>query len=269
MPPPSERLDLQQFPGFVLHGVFAGRKDALVQRHQLSTTCKEHAANVMEQYATFFAQLSANPSAILVPHMLDMATQFRDASSELLGRHVFGIGDSVPSEDFLRSLLLPDSVVAASDPSCFEQCLLKYGPALIAHFRVYDDLKDKALKLHVGHPEGKCINKLGKERRLVDEFIGSIANHHDLKPSPSLCSHAMVLLAVRVDPATGQRFFLIQNFWLGKQFFVVDEVYFNACRGIAFFVNTRQPEQPSGLAARSCGGWVEADGGNSPDMEDD
>ena len=79
----------------------------------------------------------------------------------------------------------------------------------------------------------------------------------------------MVLLAARVDGPSGQRRFLIQNFWLGKQFFEVDEVYFKACHGIAFFIETRQPVQPNSTAARSCGSWVEADGGDSPDLQDE
>lgn len=78
----------------------------------------------------------------------------------------------------------------------------------------------------------------------------------------------MVLLAVRFDAVTGMRFFLVQNFWKRKQFVTMDEIYFNACLGTVFFVETRQPLVPRGTAARSAGAWVEADGGSSPDSED-
>lgn len=164
-PPTEEQLDLSKFPGFKLHGVFAGRSADLVQRHQLSTACKEHAAAVMEQYTTFFAQLSNNSRAVLAPRMLDMAEQFRSASSGMLGRHVFWIGDALRSEDVLRELLEPDSVVAAS--AAFEESLVKHGPGLITSFRVYDDFKDKSVKCHFGAPTGTFRNKFGKERRCV------------------------------------------------------------------------------------------------------
>ena len=163
MPPADERLDFIMFPGFELHGVFLGHSADLVQRHQLSTTCKELAADVMEQYATYFAQLSNDSRAVLVPRMLDMAEQFRSATPEVLGRHVFWVGDTTKSEDLLRSLLEPGSHVAASDR--YEECLARYGPGLITSFRIYNDFKDKAIKCHTGTPRGSYMNKFGKERR--------------------------------------------------------------------------------------------------------
>lgn len=163
--PMTERLDLRHFPGFALHGVLAGHEADLVKRCQQSTTCKEHAAIVVEQFCTYFSQLSADPKAILSPRMLDMSAQFRDASAEQLSRHVLGIGEVISSEDLLRSLLEPGSVVAAGDPALFHEYLDKYGPALVGHFCVHEDLKDKSIKLHVGQPKGSCFNKLGKQRQ--------------------------------------------------------------------------------------------------------
>jgi hypothetical protein len=136
-----------------------------VQRHQLSTTCKEHAVDIVEQLATYFAQLSVDRHAILVPRMLDMAAQFRAASAEQLARHVFGIGDAVSSEDFLRSVLEPGSVVATYDPARFDECLTNFGPALVGHFCVEEALKKRGVKLHTGQPAGGFLNKLGKQRR--------------------------------------------------------------------------------------------------------
>lgn len=165
--------DLRDFPGFELHGVFAGRSADLVQRHQLSTTCKEHAADVMEQYATFFALLSNDSHAVLVPRMLDMAEQFRLAPPGVLGRHVFWIGDALRSEDVLRELLEPDSIVGAASTAALEESLVKYGPGLITSFRVYDDFKDRSLKCHTGTPMGTFRNKFGKERRYVRVQVAS------------------------------------------------------------------------------------------------
>lgn len=172
-PPAEEQLDLRDFPGFELHGVFAGRSADLVQRHQLSTTCKEHAADVMEQYATFFALLSNDSHAVLVPRMLDMAEQFRLAPPGVLGRHVFWIGDALRSEDVLRELLEPDSIVGAASTAALEESLVKYGPGLITSFRVYDDFKDRSLKCHTGTPMGTFRNKFGKERRYVRVQVAS------------------------------------------------------------------------------------------------
>ena len=147
--------------------MFAGREGDLVQRHQLSTTCKEHATDVVEQLITYFSQLSNNHHAILVPRMLDMAEQFRAASAEVICRHVFGIGDTTRSEDLLRSLLEPGSVVAPSVPELFEDSLTKYGPGLITGFVVHQDFKNKATQCHVGAPTGSSFNKFGKQRRFV------------------------------------------------------------------------------------------------------
>jgi hypothetical protein len=77
----------------------------------------------------------------------------------------------------------------------------------------------------------------------------------------------MVLLAAKFDSGSGKWRLLVQNFWAGKQFFVMDEDYFAACRATVHFVRTPQPATESDRvsAPRSAAGWVEADGGDSLD----
>lgn len=192
-PPIEEQLDFKTFPGFELHGVFAGRSADLVQRYQLSTTCKEHATDVVEQYATFFAQLSFNPDAVLHPRMLDMAEQFRSATAEVLGRHVFWVlGDTSRSEDLLRALLEPGSVVAASNCESFEESLVKFGPGLITGFRVHDDFKIKSVKLHSGNPTGAYKTKFDRDRRCVSL---SLSPHAPASPSLAFQDELDVLQA--------------------------------------------------------------------------
>lgn len=97
---------------------------------------------------------------------------------------------------------------------------------------------------HIGKPRGACLDELKRERR-----------------------HAMVLLAAKFDVGTGKWRLLVQSFWKGKQFFVIDEDYFFGCCATVYFVHTPQPgtEAERIKAPRSAAGWVEADGGDSPD----
>lgn len=78
----------------------------------------------------------------------------------------------------------------------------------------------------------------------------------------------MVLLAVKLDVASNKWHLLVQNFWEGKQFFVMDEDFFTACSATVYFVQTPQPPETRCVAPRSTATWVEADGGDSPDAQD-
>lgn len=79
----------------------------------------------------------------------------------------------------------------------------------------------------------------------------------------------MVLLAAKLDIATNKWHLLVQNFWKGKQFFVMDEDFFSACCATVHFVHTPQPTETRCVAPRSAAAWVEADGGDSPDSNSD
>jgi hypothetical protein len=78
----------------------------------------------------------------------------------------------------------------------------------------------------------------------------------------------MVLLAATMHVASNKWHLLVQNCWHGKQFFVMDEDYFNACCATVYFVQTPQPAVQRRVAPRSAAVWVEADGGDSPDAQD-
>jgi hypothetical protein len=127
---------------------------------------------------------------------------------------------------------------------------------------------------HIGKPRGACLDELKRERRCVYSnvpFVWVCMPLHFILPFVllSFCSHAMVLLAAKFDVGTGKWRLLVQSFWKGKQFFVIDEDYFFGCCATVYFVHTPQPgtEAERIKANRSAAGWVEADGGDSPDSE--
>ena len=78
----------------------------------------------------------------------------------------------------------------------------------------------------------------------------------------------MVLLGAVLDVASSKWRLLVQNFWRRKQFFVMVEDYFGACRATVFFVETPQPVAGRVRVPRSAAVWVEADGGDSPGTHD-
>lgn len=124
---------------FELHGPLRDRPDAIVQRLQHSTNCKEHAVLVLEQLLFFVA----DPDAVLIPHMLDLAALWKGAAPEMIEAHVFA-RLPIPSEALLRTVLAEGSVVSASGVSTFAADLERFGPALISHCLVFDDLKRRA-----------------------------------------------------------------------------------------------------------------------------
>lgn len=101
-------------------------------------------------------------------------------TAKQLEQHVFedSGGSSVR---FLKAILEPGSVVAATDPSLFRDHLSLYGPGLVSGFEVHDDFKDELVHKHFGVPAGNSVGQ-----------------------------HAMVLMDVRVD-AGGEERFILQN----------------------------------------------------------
>ncbi len=70
--------------------------------------------------------------------------------------------------------------------------------------------------------------------------------------------HAMVMVGARRDAASGQLFFLLQNWWPRKQFVEVDAAYLSACRALVYFVATPQPHMPAALPTLE-GRWFETE----------
>lgn len=164
-PPRSEKFDLSMFPGFELHGPLRCRPDAVVQRLQHSTNCKEHGVLLMEQYLAFVSEIRTDPHAVLVPRMLDMAALWLGASSTSIAAHVLGHGHPTPSEELLRTVIVEESTIVASRIELFVSDLERYGPGLVSHFRVFGDLDDRSVKEHFGRPQRSCRDSLGQQRR--------------------------------------------------------------------------------------------------------
>jgi hypothetical protein len=75
---------------------------------------------------------------------------------------------------------------------------------------------------------------------VFDDFQDVWVHHHHGLPSGNCAGlHAMVLLAIRHDGVHG-RCFLLQNWWLQRQFVEVSEAYFAACGATVYFVETPQ-----------------------------
>lgn len=163
-PPRSDKFDLSMFPGFELHGPFRGRSDAIVQRFQASTNCKEHGVLLMEQYLSFLFEIRTDPHALLAPRMLDQAALWLAAPSDAIAAHVLKRGQVLSSDELLRTVLVKNSIVAASSVKLFAENLERYGPGLISHFLVFSDVDNKSVKEHFGLPQGSCKDELNMKR---------------------------------------------------------------------------------------------------------
>mmetsp|Transcript_27923 Transcript_27923/g.90029 ORF Transcript_27923/g.90029 Transcript_27923/m.90029 type:complete len:157 (+) Transcript_27923:159-629(+) len=95
------------------------------------------------------------------------------------------------------------------------ELLTKYGPASVSNFKVYKDFTNQAVHKHYGQPRGA--------------FEGC---------------HAMALVGSRRDE-NNNVFFLLQNWWLKKQFVEVDLECLKACRATLYFGETPQTSVPT------------------------
>jgi hypothetical protein len=91
------------------------------------------------------------------------------------------------------------------------ESLREYGPALVSTFRVQPDFVTEGVTHHHGLPTGAK----------TDDY------------------HAMVLVGIRID-ASGNIFYLMQNWWKGKQFVEVSRQYMIDCGANFHFVVTPQ-----------------------------
>jgi len=155
--------------------------------------------------------------------MIDMVKLIRQTySAKQLERHVFDDagGDSYAA---LEMILEPQSVIVSCGVNEYDQHLLKYGPALVARFKVYDDFLNAAAPSSFdGAPTGN--------------FVGH---------------HAMVMIGARQDTASGKRWFLLQNWWKHSQFVEVSETYLKACCSVVRFVETPQKRIPKEFPTQS------------------
>jgi hypothetical protein len=144
--------------------------------------------------------------------MIDGARYLRvglNYSNMLFRAYVFEEGNAETGINILRDFLLPGTELLQGHPTEFHSMLIEYGPAFVNNFAVYKEFLDVRIK------------------------------RHDVRGAAKCGTHAMVLLGVRID-STGKLWFLLQNWWEGKQFVEVSEDYWSAVTARAFFVKTTQ-----------------------------
>jgi len=194
------------------HPNVQNKQNVLAQRYQLSGLCYIHAPVMVQHYL-----VAMNVATTTIPGMIDISKFIRHSfSAKQLEKHIFNdAGDS--SLHMLQSILEPKSIVISSDMVMFEQRLKQFGPGLVAGFKVYDDF----------------YNGAGKH-----SYAGQPKN----EPSGF---HAMLLIGVRKDEQQGKTKYLLQNWWKGKQFVEMDDIYLEACTSNVYFVKTPQAKIPT------------------------
>jgi hypothetical protein len=174
-----------------------------------------YAPTVVLHYAVWNTKLKGDPAAESDHGMLDMAAEIAlHFSRERLETHIFG-GVGQYSVDFLKGILHPGNKLLPFTPHWplheLMESLREYGPALVSNFGVDEDFLDKTVRHHHGLPD-------------TIKFHGN---------------HAMVLVGICVDDS-GKVFFLLQNWWKGKQFVEVSREYMIASDASFHFVVTPQ-----------------------------
>ena len=148
--------------------------------------------------------------------MLDLGKMMRQHFTAVeLKRYIF-TSNGGSSVAFLRKILLPGSVVVASEVQHYEEDLNKFHVGLVSMFAVHEDFHAANSQSFDGAPQGN--------------FVGH---------------HAMVLIGVRCEPVTGKRWFLLQNWWKNMEFVQVSEQYLLHCKPTIYFVHTPQLRIPS------------------------
>jgi hypothetical protein len=119
------------------------------------------------------------------------------------------------SETFLESILQPNSLLLPIAVSRITQNdFTTYGPALVAHFKVFDDL----------YRSKSCTFDEVPVKRVYKGL------------------HAMVLIGMREG---NSRFFLLQNWWKNRQFIEVSENYLEHSGTTIYFIKTPQSQIPN------------------------
>ena len=212
---PSElhRWDRNEFPGYDDVTLLEDPR-TLVQRHQRSGFCYFHAPVVVQYYAIWFHKLEEDANANSDHQMIDMTAYIVDkVDGKAMENYIFrDLGGS--SQRALEDILQPGSIVSDGMKELAPELLTKYGPALVSNFKVYTDFANQALHKHYGQPVGA--------------FEGC---------------NAMALVGSRRDENSNV-FFLLQNWWLKKQFIEVDLEYLKACGATLYFVETPQASVP-------------------------
>jgi len=107
-------------------------KNVLAQRSQLSGLCYIHGPDMLQHY---LVSMKTGQFA----GMIDISKLIRDSfTAKQLEDHIFNdYGGS--SETLLEFILQPNSVICTTDIKVIEARLKKFGPLLVAKFRVHED----------------------------------------------------------------------------------------------------------------------------------
>ena len=211
-PDELHRWDRKEFPGYDCDVTsLLDRPQTLVQRQQLTGLCYLHAVVVVQYYAIWFAKLKDDANVISDHLQIDMtALILKTFDGPAMENYIFrDFGGS--SQQALKNILQPGSIVSAGSKELAPELLSKYGPALVSNFKVHEDFLDRNVHEHYGQPIGDIEGML-----------------------------AMALVGSRCDPKTGNVFFLLQNWWSTKQFVEVDLEYLEACGATLYYVKTPQ-----------------------------
>eukprot|EP01091_Cochliopodium_minus_P014618 TRINITY_DN4998_c0_g1_i5.p1 TRINITY_DN4998_c0_g1~~TRINITY_DN4998_c0_g1_i5.p1 ORF type:complete len:228 (-),score=40.40 TRINITY_DN4998_c0_g1_i5:47-730(-) len=165
------------------------------------------------------------------------------------------------------------------------ESLKKYGPILVSSFAVYkefeqpdiftyegkihstkfvkivfdgipnleqikDDLSKAGELIQFSHDQNcavaeyKTRNDAVKSIQLLDnKYHISLYNNIDEKEKEGI--HSMIIIGIRYDEIKKKNFFLLQNWWKGKQFIEVDSQYLDECKSKLYYVETKQYKIPN------------------------
>jgi hypothetical protein len=184
------------------------KANVLLQRVQMSGNCYFHASAMLQHYC-----IAKHNSENLNPEILDI-TKFVSGSfgSDALQNYIFeDKGDNTAR--FLLSILEPGSKLKEYQIENIDEGVLRrYGPALVATFRVEDDFGAKNKLIYTGNAPSK-----GQDKDV---------------------HHAMLLIGIREEGGAPR--FLLQNWWKYPQFAEFDAKYLRSCQASFYFVTTPQ-----------------------------
>lgn len=225
----------EEFPGYtkegsILHFV---NTEICIQRYQKSKLCYLHAVTMVQYYAIcFFCVKNGLP----IQHsVLNIGFYIKkNFNPKRLERHIiYNNGGNSFLE--LKMILEQDSkynhVYFDTEEDVVPLIitnLRKYGPALVSNFNVQDDFGNVHKRKHYG----------------------------TITREPNDNGHAMVLVGYREED--GKHYFLLQNWWLEKQFVEVDIDYLSSCSPSLHWVTTEQKGIPKELPT-NFGTWLETE----------
>jgi hypothetical protein len=199
----------------------------LVQRGQPSGTLSYmQAPAVVQYYAILHAAQKAGKAA--PGHgMLDITYDIAANFSPLQLAYQLLDTKGETSYPYLGDILQPNSQLKpVGTRNDHRSHLRDLGPALVANFQVYSDFLERDVHKHYNVPADIPVDY--RQRVASSQYKGR---------------HAMVLVGARVD-SSGNHFYLLQNWWKGKQFVEVSQEYFDFCNPSIYYVSTPQTDVP-------------------------